>query len=337
DCSGQKSPCHLAVQFDPDKDRNNHQNEPLNDKATFARYSRGFTDIHAWRRDNVNLFIKQISDSIAQAKPHVKFGISPTGIWRNRKEDPRGSHSNVPMTSYDGVYADVRKWLQAGWIDYVAPQLYWSTTHPTADYDALLPWWNANSFGRHLYIGQGLFKTVNTEKYKRWKDPRQFALQLKLNRQQRHVKGSIYYNASSFKQLSPEVERIIQAENHKHLSLIPPMIWKDSIPPLKPANLKITPLKGLPRLSWQTPEAATDGQKPSYYVVYRFRPDEKANLEDASHIMAISRRQEWIDLNCKQGERYLYVVTSVDRLHNESMSGEAILYDSNKPISSLTP
>lgn len=314
-----------------------NQSAPLNDRATFARHNRGFRDIHAWRRDNINLFIKQVSDSLAQAKPHVKLGISPTGVWRNRKEDPRGSASNVPMTSYDGVYADVRKWLKAGWIDYVAPQLYWSTTHPTAKYDALLPWWNANSFGRHLYIGQGLFKTVNPEKYTRWKDPRQFALQLRLNRKQRHVQGSIYYSASAFQDLSPEVEHIIQTENHRNLSLIPPMSWKDSIPPLKPRNLKITPLKGLPRLNWDSPQKARDGQKPAYYVVYRFKPGERPDLENAAHIMAISRRQEWIDLNCKPGERYLYIVTSVDRLHNESLSGEAVLYDAEKPVSSLAP
>ncbi|MGH7451691.1 MAG: glycoside hydrolase family 10 protein, partial [bacterium] len=90
------------------------------DDATFANYSRGFTNRGDWRRDNVNLLIKMIHDSIQVVKPYVKFGISPFGIWRN------GIPTGITgLDAYNTIYCDALAWLQQQTIDYLTPQLYW--------------------------------------------------------------------------------------------------------------------------------------------------------------------------------------------------------------------
>ncbi len=97
-------------------------------------------------RDNINTFVRDLYQSIKRVKPQVEFGISPFGIWRNAKDDPTGSDTNG-QSSYDNLYADVRTWIRSGWLDYVAPQLYWSIGYKPAAYDKLVHWWAAETNG----------------------------------------------------------------------------------------------------------------------------------------------------------------------------------------------
>ena len=99
--------------------------QPLPDMKTFEHFPRGFTDIRDWRRDNVNMAIQAISQTIKECKPEVEFGISPFGVWRNADVDSTGSATKAGITNYDDLYADIRLWIREGWIDYVLPQLYW--------------------------------------------------------------------------------------------------------------------------------------------------------------------------------------------------------------------
>ncbi|HEX9972655.1 MAG TPA: family 10 glycosylhydrolase, partial [bacterium] len=97
---------------------NNITNE---DDQTFANYSRGFTGRGDWRRDNVNLFIEMVYDTIQAIKPYVKFGVSPFGIWKN------GVPSGITgLDAYSAIYADAVTWFNKQIVDYVAPQLYWA-------------------------------------------------------------------------------------------------------------------------------------------------------------------------------------------------------------------
>lgn len=102
-----------------------------------------------WRRDNVNQLVKALHDSVHKAKPWVRFGVSPFGIWRpGYPESVRG------FDAYQQLYADARKWLREGWLDYFTPQLYWPTTRPQQSYPVLLDWWaSENVHGRHLWPG----------------------------------------------------------------------------------------------------------------------------------------------------------------------------------------
>ena len=94
------------------------------DQELFQKNSHGFWNIGDWRRDNVSRFIKQLGETIHQVKPWVKFGVSPFGIYRNKRNDPNGSETNG-LQNYDDLYADVLLWVNNGWIDYCVPQLYW--------------------------------------------------------------------------------------------------------------------------------------------------------------------------------------------------------------------
>ena len=140
----------------------------LPDEDTFRKYSRGFAESKKedWRRDNVDLVIKMLQDTIKSIKPWVKFGISPFGVWRNSNVDPKGSDTKAGQTNYDDLYADILKWLKKGWIDYVTPQAYWHIGFEIADHKIIAEWWNGNSFNRNLYIGHGIHRLDKKSKYK---------------------------------------------------------------------------------------------------------------------------------------------------------------------------
>lgn len=118
------------------------------DEATWRRYGDGL-DRDDWRRKNVDDLIEQVGRAIKEEKPHVKFGLSPFGIWR-----PRHPRSVRGLDSYEAIYADSRKWFRLGWVDYFAPQLYWSSYAPEQRFGDLLQWWSQqNRHGRHLWPG----------------------------------------------------------------------------------------------------------------------------------------------------------------------------------------
>lgn len=295
----------------------------IDDYATYRKYGSGFSDIDTWRRHNIDTFIKTVSDSLQVIKPHIKFGISPAAIWRNKSKDPRGSDTQS-FTSYDMLFADVRKWLQEGWIDYVAPQLYYSDTNPYASYSRLLPWWSQNTFGRHLYIGQAVFK-VKKDISRHWKNPTQLPRHLSMNQSYEAIQGNVFFSENSFRDNPHAVEEMLQNNWHKYEALIPPMTWKDSIPPQAPRNLTAYKAPGKVFLSWEPPILAPDGERASYYVLYRFQGNQAVHLNDPAYIVSLLKEPEYVDYSVQPGEKYTYVLTSMDRLHNESRTCAAVI------------
>ena len=112
---------------------------PIPDDREYALYNNGIADRGDWRRYNVNFFVKEMGEHVHKLKPWVKFGVSPFGIYRNKKSSPIGSDTNG-LQNYDQLYADVLLWVNNGWIDYCVPQLYWHIGHPLADYEKLIKW-----------------------------------------------------------------------------------------------------------------------------------------------------------------------------------------------------
>jgi uncharacterized lipoprotein YddW (UPF0748 family) len=153
--------------------------EPFPDHETFARYGAGFSDLDDWRRSNVNYFVHEVSQQVAAVKPWVRFGISPFGIWRNRTIDPAGSDT-TGFQSYDEIYADTRLWVQNGWLDYIAPQLYWKMDDSKAAYTHLLPWWTKTTAGTGtaLYIGQAAYRLNPTAADPVWRDPTELLIHM---------------------------------------------------------------------------------------------------------------------------------------------------------------
>ena len=126
-------------------------NEDFPDETTWKAYlnTGGSMNRSDWRREAVNTFIARLYSGIKAAKPHVKFGLSPFGIWR-----PGQPPQIEGFDQYEQLYADARKWLNEGWIDYFAPQLYWPINRLPQSFPVLLGWWQQeNSRDRHLWPG----------------------------------------------------------------------------------------------------------------------------------------------------------------------------------------
>ncbi len=137
----------------------------LNDSATFRQYGQGFATKADWRRHNTQQLIEQVSRTIKQLKPEVAFGVSPAGVWRNLSHDPAGSDTRG-AAAYDEAYADTRRWVQMGLLDYIAPQLYWPFARQAARYDVLANWWAnvVKPTRTQLYIGVALYKVGEAAK-----------------------------------------------------------------------------------------------------------------------------------------------------------------------------
>lgn len=131
----------------------------LNDSDTWQRYGQGFASKADWRRHNTQQLIEQVSRTIRQINPDVEFGVSPAGVWRNRSHDPAGSDTRG-AAAYDESYADTRRWVQQGLLDYIAPQIYWPFARDAARYDVLAKWWAdvVKPTKTRLYIGVALYK-----------------------------------------------------------------------------------------------------------------------------------------------------------------------------------
>ena len=169
------------------------------DQETFIRYQRGFEDIRDWRRDNVNMAIQAISQTIHECRSDVQFGISPFGVWRNASVDSTGSATQAGITNYDDLYADIRLWIQNGWIDYVLPQLYWEIGKKVADYEVLAHWWANEVRGTNckLYVGMAPYRLENASpkgKTNAWNTGNEIGRQMRLNRTIPEISGECFYS-----------------------------------------------------------------------------------------------------------------------------------------------
>ncbi len=204
------------------------------DQASFEKYGKGMSK-DDWRRSNCDSIIVELKKTILATNARVKFGISPFGIWRNKTQDPRGSETKGGQTNYDDLYADILLWLQKGWIDYVVPQLYWERGHKLADYDLLLNWWNQYTYGKHLYIGHGIYRGGTNDA---WKNTNQIPDQLNLLRSFKTTQGSVFYNSSTFAKNPNGWNDSLQNNYYKYPALVPPMPWLDDTAPDAPTIQK---------------------------------------------------------------------------------------------------
>ncbi len=290
----------------------------FNDDATFASYRRGFSNQNDWRRDNINLFIQRSYDSIKTVKPWVKFGVSPFGIWRNQSSDATGSVTNG-LQSYSDVYADTKKWLQQGWVDYVTPQLYWSMGFNTANYAVLVPWWNNNANGRHIYSGQAPYK-INADIDPNWNNPSQINNQVRLNRTYSNIHGSTFFRTGYFATNPLQFRDSLEEHMYTAPALLPTMPWRDNVAPQPVSNVTAQVNSNNVQLSWTKPSAASNElDKARQFVVYRFNSSavDLNNVDAIQLVTANDQTTTFTDNNLTPAV-YYYVVTSLDRFHNES-------------------
>ncbi len=291
----------------------------FNDNATFAAYARGFSNQNDWRRDNINLFIQRSYDSIKTIKPWVKFGVSPFGIWQNQRNDAAGSATNG-LQSYSDVYADTKKWLQQGWVDYVTPQIYWSTGFSTANYSVLIPWWNNNAYGRHVYVGHAVYKiNADADHDPNWYNSSQINKQIRLNRTYSNIHGSTFFRSQYFSSNPLNFRDSLIEHLYATPALLPTMPWRSNVAPQPVKNFTANIRNNNVQLNWNAPAATDEMHKVRQFVVYRFNND-IIDLNNADAIQLVTGNAQtttYIDSNLIPAD-YYYVVTALDRFHNES-------------------
>lgn len=285
------------------------------DAKEYNADSRGMS-IGDWRRDNVNKFIEQLHDSIRQTKPWVKFGVSPFGIYRNARSSSIGSNTRG-LQNYDDLYADVLKWVNNGWIDYCVPQLYWQIGHKTADYETLIKWWNEHAGNRPLYIGEDVERTI---KYADVDNPNtnQVAAKHKLHEQCKNVDGTVLWYAKAAVDNYDRYGVFLRNYYWKSPALQPLMPFIDDKAPKKPRKLKAHQNSTNLLLTWMAPKGNGWKDEAVKYVVYQFKPGESVDISDPSHIISLTNHQSLETVKPAESGKYIYVVTALDRMSNES-------------------
>jgi uncharacterized lipoprotein YddW (UPF0748 family) len=304
--------------------------QSINDEIAFKNFSNGIKDIKDWRRNNVDVLIKDLNDSIHRHKKYIKFGISPFGIWKNKSQDSEGSLT-YGGDSYFGIYADSRKWVKEGWVDYINPQIYWAFETKAAPFANLVDWWGDNSYGRHLYIGHGAYK-VNATKELVWKNADQLGKQLNYIRNNPRVQGSVFFSSKSITNNPLGIADTLSQKYYKQISLPPLMIWLDSVAPNKPTNLQAIQSDNCINLTWKKPDKAIDGDEAFGYAVYRFDSSTKIDLTDTKALKAVfyTKSTTWVDDHIEKAKSYTYIVTSLDRLKNESEASKPFIFKTSK-------
>ncbi|MEP6649050.1 MAG: family 10 glycosylhydrolase, partial [Lapillicoccus sp.] len=298
------------------------------DDAQYAQYGAG-RSLADWRRDNINALITELGAAIKAAKPWVKFGVSPFGVWMNGNENVLGSATLAGVQTYKDLYADTRRWVQEEWIDYICPQIYWAESLAVADYNVLVDWWSELVAGRnvHLYVGQATYKIGTSTQSPEWNTlPQEMSNHLLYNATRPHpeVDGNIYFSAKDVRANRLDGMGIVRRDWYSHPALVPPMPWIDATPPAKaPKDLSAVRSGSGTTVRWRAGEGSTVS-----FAIYRIPVTDQrlkqgdCRLADATNLVATVRAvpgyTTWTDTTA-DGQRYTYVITGVDRLWNESI------------------
>ena len=257
------------------------------DQQLFRQQSRGMRNIGDWRRDNVSRFVKHGSET---------FGLQ----------------------NYDDLYADVLLWVNNGWIDYCVPQIYWEIGNRAADYKTLITWWNKHAGNRPLYIGEDIERTA---KFADPVNPRSHQLPAKhrLHQQMNNVKGTVLWYAQTAADNVGNIGHTLRNNYWKYPALPPSMPFLDNKAPKGVKGLKLMWTEKGPLLVWKAPKASKKkwGDQVNRFAIYRFEKGAKVNLNDVSALQAVTY-DNFYRIPYVSGKKYVYVVTALDRVGNES-------------------
>ena len=168
----------------------------FNDDASFSKYGGGM-DLADWRRENVNQLVRGIGSVIHELNEelgkNVRWGVSPTAIWMNGANDPRGVPTTSGQESYHAMYADTRLWVMEEWVDYICPQIYWYIGFEIADFSSILSWWVqlCKDYDVDLYIGHAAYREAQNDQPPHWNG--ELVRQLEMAAGYDIVKGSVFY------------------------------------------------------------------------------------------------------------------------------------------------
>lgn len=247
------------------------------DDRTYQSYrnSGGSLALADWRRNNVNQLIQRLATGIRAAKPYVKFGISPFGIYR-----PGQPAQIQGLDAYESLYADSLKWLQEGWLDYCSPQLYWRIDPPAQSYPVLLKWWAENNpKRRHIYPGNNLGQ-LDGQRWPLLEIERQVDLTRQLRSQL--ATGNIFFSMKAFSTNREGISDRFKTATFAQAVLPPAMDWLTADPPVSPVQFQGSGGK----LTWRAGPSSTTAwtlyhQTNSGWTLQRILPPSQTELSAA--------------------------------------------------------
>lgn len=293
------------------------------DSKTYSKYTAdgGKLSVANWRRDNVNWMVQQVYLSILKEKPWVKFGISPFGIWQ-----PGHPPGIVGLNSYATLYADSKKWLEEGWIDYLVPQLYWRIAAPGQSYPKLLQWWlDQNTRDRNIYAGNILSNIgPSTLGYLSPEASTQESVnEIKVTRERKAL-GNILFSMKELVRNNAKLTDSIKKEVYQRKALVPAMSWKRSNYPHAPFNVTFNQMLSSSatqtfQIYWESGDTPNDLTEVWRWAVYR-----QIGTADWELIAVLPRSETtYTDTFTLEGNakdiKIRHAVTGLDRLSNESI------------------
>lgn len=190
------------------------KDEIFNDSLSYRNHCLPNQTLDDWRRSNVDSLVKNVHQNVKQIKPWVQFGISPFGVWKNKKTDPKGSDTRAGQTTYEDLYADPLLWVEKGWLDYLVPQVYWSMDYPPASHRTISQWWADILDSTNLYIGNGAYKIKNNAD-KAWNRKNEIPKQLALSRSEKQITGNVFFSAKSLIGKHQRVNKTLKRKFYK--------------------------------------------------------------------------------------------------------------------------
>lgn len=303
------------------------------DDSTFAKYPRGFTNRGDWRRNNINMMIESVYDSILTVKPHVKYGISPFGIWKSGIPE-----STSGMSAYSEIYADAVTWLNEHTVDYIAPQLYWPFSRGLGqDYGVLANWWGSVRNGRHVYTSQGLYRTDGNTFSGVSFSANEIPSQVRFMRKDANLLGSVFFRAKNISEYySKGFTDSLKLNLYTRPAIQPKMAWKVSPIPATPQNLAFTidktnPSQDKVNLTWSKVNYANNLDTLVKYAVYRVtaaqKPSADTVITNVKYLLAVTGLTNYTDANPGGMFPNWYFVTAINRNADESANSTIVQTD----------
>jgi uncharacterized lipoprotein YddW (UPF0748 family) len=282
------------------------------DQSAWQRYvdSGGTLRRNDWRRSNVDALVERIHASIRATKPWVRFGVSPFGIGRPELRPP----GIQGFSQYHKLYADVERWLQKGWMDYLVPQLYWRMDQAAQAFVPLLDYWHTqNPHKRNIYAGLFTSKipAPGADTKTAW-PPEEITNQIAAVRLRTPGSGHVHFSMVALLQNRLGVADTLKAQTYDSPALVPASPWMESSVP----DVPLANLTGRPHGAWELTMATPRSGKPvARWAVWLRFGDEWEFQVSRQPNLTIATVKSPTDRAPLTG----VVVSALDRVGNESL------------------
>ncbi len=287
-------------------------NEDIDSQKKYKPYSKNVQD---WRRENIDMTMKAVYDMIQTTKPWVRFGIAPFGIWSTSASAASKYGVTLPegirgTNAYEVLCCNTLEWMKGGYVDYIAPQIYWPTTSTAQSYAKLVHWWNEMSevFTKQLSGGQKIHFFSSQSTYESWCSTKEMGLEIDYNRKYDRLgaPGSIFYNTTNF--VSKGMPAYLGEKKFTDASLPPAMDWKKATTLSAPTDLQVTDSI----LSWKHSSAPR-------FTIYAIPEgvDSVKALEKADYLLGVSYTSSFNISEVTGMETVRFAVRAYDRYGNE--------------------